>query len=81
MIGDTASIWVGEFKGSGNGYRGAKAQLITRLKLLEWALRVLNPNLKSIAKTGKVYMPRAEIRQGQVSQRLRDDTLIMLVGL
>ena len=57
-----------------------EARLRRRLALLEWALRTVQPNLLSLSKTGKVYLPLSEQRKCRPDS-MAGGTLIMTVGL
>ncbi len=81
VINGTANMWVGEFKSSHVAYKAAKAQLVLRLALLEWAVMTVRPDTKSISKTGKVYMPKREARKLETRSERDKDLLVMVVGL
>ena len=80
VINGTANIWCGEFKSSNSLLKTAKAQLLKRLALLEWAVLATRPKTSRVLKTGKLYGTRKDLNGRNPQERI-GDMLFMCVAL
>ena len=85
-----ADIWCGEFKPIDSSLDTAIAQLQRRLYLLEWAVQAAwwpeRTSSAAVAKTGKLYMGRRELRElyedyQQPPESIDGETRLMYIGL
>uniref|UniRef100_A0A7S0WR33 Uncharacterized protein n=1 Tax=Chlamydomonas leiostraca TaxID=1034604 RepID=A0A7S0WR33_9CHLO len=78
----SAMVWVGDIKSSASQLGAGLQRLALRLTLLEWALRTVRPDLQSVFKTGKLYLPQCEAEDvGPLHEVVPTDHLFMVVGI
>jgi hypothetical protein len=77
VYADQAIAEAVEIKRSSNEYGTGRAQLEQHLELLEWALRIVFPALRTVVKVGHLCLPRNAIAQ----QCHRDQTTMKGVSI
>eukprot|EP00197_Chlamydomonas_leiostraca_P004502 CAMPEP_0202860912 /NCGR_PEP_ID=MMETSP1391-20130828/2480_1 /ASSEMBLY_ACC=CAM_ASM_000867 /TAXON_ID=1034604 /ORGANISM="Chlamydomonas leiostraca, Strain SAG 11-49" /LENGTH=390 /DNA_ID=CAMNT_0049540199 /DNA_START=196 /DNA_END=1368 /DNA_ORIENTATION=- len=82
MRDGSAMVWVGEIKSSVKQFGAGLQQLALRLALFEWALRTARPDLLSVTKTGKLYLPQYEAESvAPLYEVVPTGHLFMVVGI